>query len=262
MNHLVEEQLIEHFYSSKDGADTPVSRHLESCAECAHAYAALQSDLAEVGKVEPPERDSAYGARVWQSIGPLLPNYERHMPSWVRGWWWRGLSYAAACALLVAGAFLAGRSWEHRQAQISAEIHSQQREKSVVHPQKDVVVVVLSDHLARTEGLLVELKHADAGSEELVSPLRDEARSLLAANRVCRQDAAQIGDPALAKALDHLEPLLAALANQRGELNSATIARLQKEMNRNGLLFEVRVLRSRMPDGQADSAKQPDGGTI
>jgi hypothetical protein len=172
------------------------------------------------------------------------------------------LSYAAACALLIAGAFLAGRGWEHRQAVISAEIHPQQSVKPALHPQKDVVVVVLSDHLARTEGLLVELKHADAESAEMTSPLRDEARSLLAANQVCRQDAAQMGDPVLAKALDHLEPLLAELANHRGDLNSVTIARLQAEMNRNGLLFEVRVLRSRMPDRQADSAKQPNGGTI
>jgi hypothetical protein len=41
-----------------------------------------------------------------------------------------------------------------------------------------VVVVVLSDHLDRSERLLVELKHADAENTALASPLRDEARSL------------------------------------------------------------------------------------
>ena len=264
MNHLNEEQLIDHFYG-KDGTDAPASRHLERCEACAQAYAALQSDLAELSGVEPPVRDAAYGASVWKSIGPLLPVYQTQQQSrmrgWMRGWLGRGLSYAAAGALLVVGAFFAGRMWEHRQAQISAEIHPQLSQKPALHPREDVVVVVLSDHLARTEGLLVELKHADAGSAEMVSPLRDEARSLLAANRVCRQDAAQIGDPALATALDHLEPLLAELAHQPGGLNSATIARLQKEMNKDGLLFEVRVLRSRMPDPQADSAKRSSGGT-
>jgi hypothetical protein len=125
-----------------------------------------------------------------------------------------------------------------------------------------VILVVLGDHLDRSERLLVELKHADAGSAEMVSPMRDEARSLLAANRVCRQDAAQIGDPALATALDHLNPLLAELANQPGALNSATITRLQEEMNADGLLFEVRVLRSRLPDRQAGSAARSNGGTI
>ena len=261
MSHLMEEELVDHFYS-KDGSDTPASRHLESCAECAQAYAALQSDLAELRAAEPPARDAAFGARVWESIEPLLPAYERPKQVLMSGWLWRGLSYAAACALLGASAFFAGRVWEQRQAQISAGIHPRESEKPAVHPQNDVVVVVLSDHLAKTEGLLVELKHADAENAEMTSPLRDEARSLLAANQVCRKDASQIGDPALATALDHLEPLLAELANHPGELNGATIARLQREMNRDGLLFEVRVLRSRMPDRQTDPAKLSNGGTI
>ena len=76
----------------------------------------------------------------------------------------------------------------------------------------------MSDHLERSERLLVELKHADAGSEEMVTPLRDEARSLLAANRVCRQKAEKDDDPALATALDHLDHLLAELANQPGRI--------------------------------------------
>jgi len=261
MNHLTEEKLIEHFYS-KDRAGAVASRHLESCAECAQAYAALQSDLAELKGVEPPTRDAAYGTRVWESIEPSLPVYKRQKQAWMRGWLWRGLGYAAVCTVLLAGAFIAGRLWEHRQARISAAIHPQQSEKPAVHPREDVVVVVLSDHLARTEGLLVELKHADADSAEMISPMRDEARSLLAANQVCRKDAAQIGNPALATALDHLDTLLADLAKHPGELDGATIAKLQKQMNNDGLLFEVRVLRSRLPDRQADPAKRSNGGTI
>jgi hypothetical protein len=261
MKHLTEEQLIDHFYS-KDGTGAPASRHLVSCTACAHAYAALHLDLEEIGAVEPPIRDAAYGAGVWGAIEPSLPVYEGQKRVWMRGWLWRGLSYAAACALLVAGAFFAGRLWEHRQAQNSAGIHPRQSEKPVVHPQNDVIVVVLSDHLARTEGLLVELKHADAESGEMISPMREEARSLLAANRVCRQDASQTGDPALVTALDHLEPLLAELANHPGEMSGATIARLQKQMSDDGLLFEVRVLRSRMPDRQAEPSAHRNGGEI
>jgi hypothetical protein len=82
-------------------------------------------------------------------------------------------------------------------------------------------------------------------------PLRDEARSLLAANRKCRQEAEANGDPALTKALDHLNELLNGLANQPGGLNADAIAKLQAEMNKDGLLFEVRVLRSRIPNRQA-----------
>jgi hypothetical protein len=166
------------------------------------------------------------------------------------------LGYAAACVLLIIGAFFADRIWEQRRPRVEAV-------KPIAPAAKQqVVLVVLSDHLDRSERLLVELKHADANSAEVVSPLRDEARSLLAANRVCRQDASRIDDPALATALEHLDRLLAELANQPGGLNAATITRLQDEMKSDSLLFEVRVLRSRIPDRQPAGRIHSNGGTI
>jgi hypothetical protein len=255
MKHLTEEELIECFYN-KNKAANPASRHLEHCAACADAYAALQSDLALVKPAEPPVRDAAYGARVWASISASLPRLEARKQRWLRISIWSGLSYAAACALLIACAFYAGRLWEHRQPQISAA------KQSPPETQQHVVLVLLGDHLDRSERLLVELKHADADSAKMVSPLRDEARSLLAANRACRQEVKQQDDPALAEALDHLNQLFDELANQPGGLNAAALARLQKEMNSGSLLFEVRVLRSRIPDQQPAENSRSKGGTI
>jgi hypothetical protein len=83
----------------------------------------------------------------------------------------------------------------------------------------------------------------------------------LVANRICRQNARQQDDPALANALDRLDHLLEELANQPGGLNVATLARLQSEANADGLLFEVRVLRSRLPNQQAPTAGHTKGGT-
>jgi len=99
-------------------------------------------------------------------------------------------------------------------------------------------------------------------SAEMVSPLRDEAKSLLAANRVCLKSATQGDDPELKTALDNLNRLLDELANQPEGLNSAAIARLQSEMNSDGLLFEVRVLRSRIPEGQSLGSTGAGGGKI
>jgi len=255
MNHLTEEELIAHAYA-EDDIDT-VAMHLAACAQCAKAYAALRSDLAEMRFREAPARDALYGNRVWESISALLPDYEVRKKPWLSGWW-RGLTYAAVAAALVACAFIGGRLWEHRQAQTVAQNHPRQDQRTVAPPPQRVVVVVLSDHLDRSERLLVELKHAEADGDKMVSPLRDEARSLLPANRVCRQNAKHARDPALATALDRLDHLLVELANQPGGLNSATIARLQDEMNADGLLFEVRVLRSR----QAASTAHTKGGSI
>jgi hypothetical protein len=259
MKHLNEQELIEQYY--KQGKARAM-RHLEACAECTEDFAAFKSDLDALRSAELPARDAAYGERVWRSIAPCLPVYEARRRSWLRGGVWRGLSYASACAVLVAGAFIAGRVWEHKQIRTTAGANSTTVPQPAAPPQQRLVVVVLSDYLERSERLLVELKHADAGSEEMVTPLRNEARSLLAANRVCRHNAEKDDDPALAAALARLDHLLVELANQHDGLNAAALGRLQEEMNSGSLLFEVRVLRSRIPDQKPAANKRPNGGTI
>lgn len=260
MTHLTEHELIDHAYSEGD----PVAgrQHLQECSQCAAAFSELRIDLAELPTLEPPSRDDQYGERVWQSLSGSLPFYETRKPNWLHFVMRRGFSYAAACALLAGCAFIGGRLWERRQAHDAAENRPAQAHHEVVPaPQRPrVVVVVLSDYLDRSERLLVELKHADADSTQMVSPLRDEARTLLAANRTFRQDASKDHDPALDSALDRLDHLLDELANQPGGLNAAGLARLQKEMDEDGLLFEVRVLRSRVEAGHETAGTK--GGTI
>jgi hypothetical protein len=257
MNHLTDQELIEYGYG--EGERAAVEKHFETCGECEKAYGALQLDLAQMKFRDPPARDASYGDRVWESLEGWLPAYTARKRSWLGGGLWRGLSYAAACAVLLACAFVGGRMWERREAKIAAEHHPTTAQPNAHAPQR-VVVVVLSDHLDRSERLLVELKHAD--NPEMVSPLRDEARSLLAANRICRKNVKQDDDPALATALDHLDRLLGEMANEPGGLNSATVTRLQDEMNKDGLLFEVRVLRSRIPHAQGPGANSAEGGIL
>ena len=252
MKHWDEEELIEHHYGEGDAG---VGQHLEVCGECGEAYAALERDLAELKTAEPPARDALYGEQVWRSLSNSLPAYTMRRRSWRQMGLWEAVGYAAACVLLVLGAFLAGRQWERGKPLISVARNDAQAKQPVV-------LVILGDHLDRSERLLVELKHADASSTDTLLPMREEARSLLAANRLCRQRAAQVDDPALAASLDHLGRVLAELTNEPGGLSSSTIIRLQNEMNTDGLLFEVRVLRSRMPDRQPGGAIQANGGTI
>lgn len=254
MKHFSEEELIEYFYNKSESTGR---QHIEACAECAEAYAALGRDLAALPALEPPVRGASYGQQVWQSIAPSLLAYEAPKRHWLRTGLGRSLSYAAVCAMLVIGAFFSGRQWEHRQPHSTAGSNPSL-------PAKPTVIVVLSDHLDRSERLLIELKHADAGNAEMLAPLPAEAGRLLAANRICLQDTRQEDDPALAAALDRLDHLLAELASQRDGLNAATLTRLQDEMNTDGLLFHVRVLRTRIPSQQATvtATARSKGGTI
>jgi hypothetical protein len=247
MKHLTEEELVERYYAAAEGAaDAPSGgAHLRECAACSAALAALENELSALRPVEIPERDANYGEQMWARVEAALPPRAVQSRLRRRFAWMQALSYAGGCVVLALGAFHLGRVWEHR--------HTQQ---AVTHPvatpspnsQPKVVVVVLGDHLDRSEQLLVELKHADmeAGRAEL-QPLNDEARSLLAANRVFRDDAERDGDASLSKALNHLDRLLTEIANRPNGLDAAEAARIRDEMNAEGLLFEVRVLRSKNP---------------
>lgn len=262
MKHLSEEELVAQAYG--EGDIVAVKRHLEACVECSNAYTALESDLAEMKFAEPPARGAGYGQKVWETLSGSLRAYESGRWNWLRGGLWKGLSFATACALVVASAFIGGRLWERKHSQDTAKISAQSNQQQVSHVSQPgrVVVVVLSDHLDRSERLLVELKHADGENTELVSPLRDEARSLLAANRICRKNARPGDDPELPALLDRLDHLLEELANQPSGQNVTTLTRLQKDMNTDGLLFEVRVLRSRLPAQQESAAGRTKGSTI
>jgi hypothetical protein len=262
MIHLGEEELIAQAYGEGDKA--AAKEHLDQCAECCRAYAELRSDMAEMNFIEPPEPDAFYGEKVWASLSGSLPAYEPRKRNWLHVGPWRGLSYAAACVLVGACTFIGGRIWERKQVRSIAETDRQQKQQQVVQvPARErVVVVVLGDHLDRSERLLVELKHSDAESTGIASPLREEAQSLLAANRICRENAKHDDDAALATALDRLDHLLQELVNQPGGLNAATLARLQNEINADGLLLEVRVLRSRLPNQPTAASGQSKGSTI
>src|SRR5262249_43675343 len=160
---------------------------------------------------------------------------------WLRLHPFSGFAAAAACLLFVAAAaFFTGRWWEHRNPQ-TPSVATTARDNNQGHDR--VVLVVLGDHLDRSERLLVELKHADPSTE---APMQAEARELLSSNRLYRESVRQAGDPALAAALDHLERVLVEVANEPSGLSQARLDELQKEMNTDGLLFEVRVLRSRV----------------
>jgi hypothetical protein len=263
MMHLTDEDMIGQIYGECENT-AAVERHLAGCQECAQNFAELKRDLAEVDRMEAPARDAGYGDRVWAAIAPMLPAYALEKRRWslssgwtLRSGWTKGLSYAAAIALLVACAFYAGQLVERKNHPTVA-----QQKHTAPQTKQPVVVVVLDDHLDRSERFLVELKHADFDPAAVASPMRDEAKSLLAANRVCRKNAAQADDPELTTALDHLDRLLADVANEPGGLNAQNIAKLQDEMNSEGVLFEVRVLRSRIAHPQGTENNPVKGGTI
>jgi hypothetical protein len=69
-------------------------------------------------------------------------------------------------------------------------------------------------------------------------------------------------DASLDTILDDLEPVLVELANQPGDLDRNEIIRLRKELNTSGLLFEIRVLRSRVREDEPNGGIARQNGTV
>jgi hypothetical protein len=246
MKHLEEAELVEHYY--EESANMGESeRHLKACPVCAKRYAELCRDLDGVAAPTPPARSEFYVEQVWQSIRASLPVYEKPKSSWIR--YYRPLGWAAACILLVAVAFGGGRRWERKQASsVAVAVDPQARQR--------VVIVFLGNHLDRSERLLVQLNHAD-GNDLSALPLRTEARELLASNRLVRQSEMQAGNLKVEASLDRLERLLMELSNEPDSLTEADLNRLRQEMNTDGLLFDIRVLRSRVNSPRPEQQSAP-----
>jgi hypothetical protein len=252
MKHLTEEELIEVYYGEAPG---PASEHARACRECGAQLAGLRRDLENAKRSAVPARGADYGETVWQTLRPRLSPYRKKRPA-ARGWaQWRVAVLAAASTALLAAAFLGGRIWER---------HTAKTANVALNPgppaRERVVLVVLPDHLDRTERLLVALEHAHPSDRAENAELQSEARDLLASNRLYRATASDAGDPALAAALDRLEGVLAEIANNPN-LTAEDLARVRREMNTEGILFEIRVLRQRRAD-ERSGAKPAKGASI
>ncbi len=250
MTHLTDEQLIEH-YLAEGGNRVVVETHLRICSRCEQAYEEISNAMG-VRAPEPPARERGYGQRVWRSIqGELMPYPAKVARSYYS---WPRFALAAACLLGLAAAFIGGSLWQRSRTQSSQAANpAQERQR--------VVFVILGDHLDRSERLLVQLNHASAQGGDLDASLQAEARQLLPDNRLYRQAVSE-SDPMMTAALDHLERVLLELANPPDKLNSSDIARIERAMNTDSLLFQIRVLRARNPRPQAKVDSRLKGASI
>jgi predicted anti-sigma-YlaC factor YlaD len=234
MKHLTDEQLIEHYLA--EGANrVVVETHLRICSRCERVYEEI-SNAMEAHAPVPPARERGYGERVWQSIqGELLPYPTKPKRSYFS---WPRLALAGACLLGIAAAFIGGSRWERSRTHPSQAANpARERER--------VVLIILDDHLDRSERLLVQLNHAGAEGSDLNDSLQAEARQLLPDNRLYRQSVPAGDDPIMTAALDHLERVLLEIANTPDKLNGVDITRIEQAMNTESLLFQIRVLRAR-----------------
>lgn len=248
MTHLNDDDLVLHYYGELDaGTAGEAAAHLAACGECRQRLTRLQRVMSAVD-VPVPVLPDGFERTVWARLEPALQKK--------RGWLsWLfltppNLAWAATIMLLVAGAFFAGRMTQPPAETATAE---QIRE--------GVLLTDLTEHLDRSQTMLVELVSAGTAADEDVdiSSERDIAEELVAANRLYRQSATESGDAAVTELLEELERLLVEVAASPDQLSSEDMERVKQRISARDLLFKVRVVSSAVREKQKQQIRSRAG---
>jgi hypothetical protein len=252
MNHLSEEQIVLHYYGDAEDA-SEVENHLAACSECRAEFARVQSMLQQIEPLEVPEPAASFEEKSWLNLRDRLPekgSFLQRLFGRQQKW-----ALAGAMVMLLAIAFLAGRFWPRPGQQVA------EQQPSKVNPQR-VVLVAVSDHLERSQMLLVEIMNADTKGPVNFSSEQAQARELLDSNHLYRVSSQQAGDPQVARLLDQLGRVLAEIANGPAEVSPGDLQQVRHTIQSEGLLFKVRVVgsevnsRVRRPELSGDSVNQ------
>jgi hypothetical protein len=252
MDHLNEEQLVQHYYGDQDGRGGR-EQHLGECQDCRAEFARLESILGIVSDAPVPERGEEYGTDVWNRVRAHLPEKQKH--HWFdllrqpRQW-----AVVGALAVLLIVAFVLGRISK-------PEAPAPQVAKNDAGKDRKVLLVALGDHLDRSQMVLVELSNLPKTGEVDISQEQQRAQELVASNRLYRQAAEKNGDADLASVLDDLERVLVGVAHEPSQANGAEMASIRQRIESKGILFKVRVIGSKVRNDERRPAAQDDPGS-
>ncbi len=253
MTHLAEEDMVMHYYQEA-GDPARAHAHLAECEECRRRFEDLSKALQAMTAVEVPERDEAYGARVWARLQPRLDAARERRP------WWRTLAAAmtgprlaigGAAAVLLVAAFVAGRS----SVQPPARTETVSAEAPSDDARERVLLAAVGSHLDRSRVVLTEIAHRNGGGAADISSEQATAADLVADNRLYRQAAVRNGDRAVAAVLEDLERMLVEIASSPSPASHDDLARWREQIQTKGLLFKVTVMGSRVRERQQDAVQ-------
>ena len=230
MKHFSEEELIAYqLHESSD--EGPISRHLESCSECADLSESIAETLRVFSADPVPQPDLEHNwQRLRGNLGVLTPERSRGFNLLRWGWAWPATRLAAAALMLLTlfGLYL------HRSGQTRHNVAVNGHGPLTIEPADPAI----ANHLDAAERLLTEVNNS---SGTLDDTTREQAHSLLLQNAVYVRSARESGDLAEAAILENFGRVLTTLDNEPPTPHSTW--RLRLEMNTSGLLLDIRILR-------------------
>ena len=240
--HYSDDDLTLYYYGEGRRRDQ-IEQHLAGCSACAALYHDISSTLAMIAAPEVPERGDQYGLEVWQRIRHKLP--ERPEPWWAAFFRREGLVYAAAAAMLVLVAFVAGRVWPRPPVgapAAGAAVTASGAPGSIAagDTRQRILLTSVADHLDRSERVLTDIMNAPDRSD--ISSEQRWADDLLTTSRLYRQDALDAGEQSVAVVLDDLERSLLEIVNSPSKISVADLEQIRRRIDAAALLFKVRVM--------------------
>ncbi len=246
--HLNEDELVLHYYGEMSaGVETRAAAHLADCEPCRASYTALQRVLAAVEAAPAPEPADGFERTVWARLEPGLAPPQGRWSTWLVLSPAR-LALAAGIVVIVASAFLAGRYLQRGSP--DPMVQTAGGDKAAQDVRERVLLIDLSEHLDRSQMMLVELVSAGDDGGMDVSAESAVAEHLLAANRLYRQTAAATGDSGLAQLLDELERVLVDVSASPNRMSAEDMDQVRERIDSTGLLFKVRVVSSEVRERQ------------
>jgi hypothetical protein len=238
MRHLTDEELLLDFYAEGTADDRAgVRTHLEHCEQCRALDEELRAVLTAVDTAPISEPPSGFEREMWARIEPLLPVQRPWRTRW-NGMMPR-LAVAASIGILMVAAFTAGRVWEHPPSVSRGSVEADQALN------ERLLRAAVEDHLERSQRVLVELVNADYDIGGPIAGDRARAADLVAAGRLYRRSAEQIGDAEIGRLLEDLERVLVEIANGPTDAPQE-LNRLRQRIDEQDLVFRVRVVAREM----------------
>jgi hypothetical protein len=247
VTHYTEDDLTLYYYGEGRGRDD-IERHLESCGACAAAYREIAGILAMIAAPEVPERGDTYGLEVWQRIRHTLPEQESSIWTTIAGFFrTERLVFAAAAAMLILAAFVAGRVWPRPPAAATPTASAPQAQTAGAtaaaaanaDSRQRILLTSVADHLDRSDRVLTDIMNATRGD---ISTEQRWADDLLTSSRLYRQDALDAGEDSVASVLDELERNLIEIVHSPSRISAADLDQIRRRIDAAALLFKVRVM--------------------
>jgi len=254
--HYSEDDLTLYYYGEGRRRDA-IEQHLAACAACASLYRDISGTLQMIAPPVAPERGEQYGLEVWQRIRHKLP--ERPEPWWASFFHRDRLVFAAAAAMLVLVAFVAGRVWPRQPAApagagiTAGGAATSGGSAAAGDTRQRILLTSVAEHLDRSERVLTDIMNASEASD--ISNEQRWADDLLTTSRLYRQDAEDAGEQSVAAVLDTLERSLLEIVNSPSKITAADLEQIRRRIDAAALLFKVRVMSDELQQREQTSER-------